>query len=74
MLAENSPYKYRKNNKYNKIHDFGKEEAKREPEMSAKIAKVTRIFMLAKTHITNIAIANVTGFWKTCAITLIQIS
>jgi len=32
----------------------------------AKIAKVTRIFLLAKTHITNIAsrIANVTRFWK----------
>ena len=49
--------KYRKSNKdfscqlkhpfitrYNKIHDFGKEEAERDPEMSAKIAKVTRIF------------------------------
>ena len=45
--SKNTPYKYcknRKNNKLNKIHDFGKEEAKRDPEMSAKIAKVTRIF------------------------------
>ena len=41
-----------------------------------KIAKVTRIFhAVAKTLITNIAtIANVTIFWKTCAITLSQIS
>ena len=42
MLAKNTHYKYRKNNKYNKIHDFGKEEAKKGPEMSAKIVEVTR--------------------------------
>ena len=47
MLAKSSRHKYRKNrknNKYHKIHDFGKEEAKRDPEMSANTAKVTRIF------------------------------
>ena len=32
--AKNTPYKYRRNNKYNKIHDFGKGEAKRGPEMA----------------------------------------
>ena len=35
---------YRKNNKCNKIPDLEKEEAKKGPEMSAKIAKVKRIF------------------------------
>ena len=40
--------KYRKNNKSSKNQDLEKEEAKKGPEMSAK---VTRIFMLAKnTH------------------------
>ena len=27
LLAKNTLYKYRKNNRYNKTHDFGKEEA-----------------------------------------------
>ena len=51
LRSKNSPYKYRKNrkkNKFNQTHDFGKEEAKRGPEMSAniaKIAKVTRLFL-----------------------------
>ena len=44
LRSKNTPYKYRKNNRYNKMHDFGKEEAKRDPEMPANIAKVTRIF------------------------------
>ena len=44
MLAKSTPHKHLKNNRYNTIHDFGKEEAKRDPEMSANIAKVTRIF------------------------------
>ena len=51
MLAENTHDKYRKNRKnyrFNKILDLEKEETKKGPEMSAKIAKVTRIFMLAK--------------------------
>ena len=34
----------RKSNKFNKIHDFGREEAKRHPEMSANTAKVTQTF------------------------------
>ena len=55
MLAKNTLYKYRKNSRYNKIHDFGKEETTRAPEMSANIAKITRIFLLTKTHFTNIA-------------------
>ena len=47
MLAKSSHDKYRKNSKSNKNQDFGREEAKKGPEMSsniAKIAKVTRIF------------------------------
>ena len=47
MLAENAHNKYRKyrkNNKCNKILDLEKEETKKGPEMSAKIAKVTRFF------------------------------
>ena len=51
LASQNTPYKYPKNNRYKKIHDFGKEEAKRAPEMSAKVAKATGFFMLAKTHI-----------------------
>ena len=45
---DNLIYKYRKNrkiNKSNKIQDLGKEEANKGLEMSAKIAKVTRIFL-----------------------------
>ena len=48
MLAENTREKYRKNrknNKSNKISDLEKEEAKKGPEMSPKIVKVTRIFL-----------------------------
>ena len=40
-------YKYRKNrknNKSNKNQDLETKEAKKNPEMSANIAKVTRIF------------------------------
>ena len=44
MLAKNSHDKYPKNNKSNKNQDLEKEEAKKGPEMSANIAKVTRIF------------------------------
>ena len=44
LACGSTPYKYLKNNRYNKIHDFGKEEAKWDPEMSANTAKVTRIF------------------------------
>ena len=32
MLAKNTSYNYRKNNKYKNIHDFGKEEAKGAPK------------------------------------------
>ena len=35
----------KKKNKYNKILDLEREETKKGPEMSAKIAKVTRIFV-----------------------------
>ena len=48
MRAENALDKYRrnrKNNKFNKIPDLEKDETKKGPEMSAKIAKVTRIFL-----------------------------
>ena len=41
-------YKYRKNrknNKCNKIQDLEREKAKKGPEKSANIAKVTRIFL-----------------------------
>ena len=44
MLAKNSHDKYRKNrknNKCNKIRDLGKEEAKKGPEMSPNIGKIT---------------------------------
>ena len=45
MLAKNTKYrKYRKNTKCNKIPDLQRKEAKKGPEMSANIAKVTRIF------------------------------
>ena len=47
MLAENTRDKYRKNrknNKSNKNQDLEREEAKKGPEMSANIAKVTRTF------------------------------
>ena len=51
MLAENTHDKYRKNRKNNykcnNIQDFEKEEAKKGPEMSAKIAKVTWTKFLA---------------------------
>ena len=45
MLAENTHDKYRKNNKCNNIQDLESKEAKNGPEMSANIAKVTRIFL-----------------------------
>ena len=48
MLAENTLDKYRKNrknNKCNNIQDLESKEAKKGPEMSANIAKVTRIFL-----------------------------
>ena len=47
MLAKNACDKYRKNrqnNKRNKILDLKKEETKKGSDMSANIAKVTRIF------------------------------
>ena len=47
MLAKNACDKYRKNrqnNKRNKILDLKKEETNKGSEMSANIAKVTRIF------------------------------
>ena len=44
LACESTPYKYLKNNRYNKIHDFGIEEAKWDPEMPANLVKVTRIF------------------------------
>ena len=53
MLAKNTHDKYRKNrknNKSNKNQDLEKEEAKKGPEMSANIAKVTRILLYHKLH------------------------
>ena len=44
-LCKKITYKYRKNNKSNKNQDLEKKEAKKDPEMSANIAKVTRIFL-----------------------------
>ena len=44
LLAKNTRDKYRKNKKSNKNQDLETEEAKMGPEMSANIAKVTRIF------------------------------
>ena len=44
MLAKNTHDKYRKNTKCNKIPDLQRKEAKKGPETSANIAKVTRIF------------------------------
>ena len=44
MLAENTHDKYRnyrKNNKCNKIPDLERKEAKKNPEMSANIAKIS---------------------------------
>ena len=44
LACESTPFKYLKNNRCNKIHDVGKEEAKQDPEMTENLAKVTRIF------------------------------
>ena len=47
-LCKKVTYKYRKNrknNKSNKNQDLEKKETKKDPEMSANIAKVTRIFL-----------------------------
>ena len=47
-LCQKITYKYRKNrknNKCNKIPELERKEAKKDPEMSAKIANVTRIFL-----------------------------
>ena len=47
-LCEKITKKYRKNrenNKSNKNQDLERKEAKKDPEMSANIAKVTRIFL-----------------------------
>ena len=43
MLAKNSHDKYRKNNKSNKNQDVVKKEAKKDPEMSANIAKIAKV-------------------------------
>ena len=48
LLAKNTHDKYRQNRKNNKcsnIQDLEKEEAKKDLEMSANIAKITRIFL-----------------------------
>ena len=45
LASHKHPYKCQKNDKYNKIYDFGKEEAKRDPELYANIAKLTRNFV-----------------------------
>ena len=48
LLAKNTHSKYRKNrknNKFNKILVLEKKEPKKGPEMSANIAKITRIFL-----------------------------
>ena len=48
LLAKNLRYQYdknRKDNESNEIQDLEKEEAKKGLEMSAKIAKGTRIFL-----------------------------
>ena len=59
LACESTPYKYLKNNRYNKIHDFGKEEVKWDPEMSGNLAKVTRIFHVSKdTEMAEIANCN----------------
>ena len=53
MLAESIHYKYRKNrkdNKCNKFQDLEEDEGKKGLEMSANIAKVTRIFLASKKH------------------------
>ena len=50
-------YKYRKNrknNKSNKNQDLEKKEAKKDPEMSANIAKVTRILNKCVTKMTKL--------------------
>ena len=47
-LCEKITKKYRKNrknNKSNKNQDLEKKEAKKDPEMSANIAKLTRMFL-----------------------------
>ena len=44
-LCQKITYKYRKNNKSNKNQDLEKKETKKDPEMSANIANITRIFL-----------------------------
>ena len=50
MQAKITYDKYRKNNNSNKNQDLESKEAKKGPEMSANIAKVTRIFHVSKKH------------------------
>ena len=56
MLAENTRDKYRKNRIYrkntkcNKIPELQRKEGKKGPEMSVKIAKVTKIFLASLKH------------------------
>ena len=48
MLTKNTHDKYRKNrtnNNCNKIADLEKEKAKKDPEMSANIAKIAKVTM-----------------------------
>ena len=59
MLPKNAHDKYRKNrknNEFNKNQDLESKEAKKCPEMSANIAKVTRNFLAIQKHeVTNMA-------------------
>ena len=67
MLAKNTHDKYRKNNKFNKILDLEREETKKDPEMSAKVAKAgNKDFSCElKTPVTNIAkIARITNITR----------
>ena len=62
IVAENTHDKYRKNSKCNKIPDLEKKEAKKDPEMSANIAKLNKdVSCELKTPVTKIAkITNLT--------------
>ena len=44
-LRQKITYKYRKNNKSSKNQYLEEKETKKDPEMSARIAKETRIFL-----------------------------
>ena len=46
LLTKNTRDEYRKNNKYNKNQDLESKEAKKDPKISEKIAKVANVIRI----------------------------